>query len=378
MKDPNEELGGVFDPFNIKEEAKKSKEEKPEDNIKPEDEDKPEDNPSEEEEEDFKLSPEELRQKYERIKDFDNEKLEDIKGLIESQEGDSFEEKVENLKKGYELTTKQLQEIKEKEEEREQWFKQNQIQNSTEFKENYQKPVEKDLEYFNTLLSEVDNEGNFKNEDKFAKLREYIFNKGEDITLPKLKAIVNKFSEEYQKAFGEAPDLPSIKEIINARDSLVSSLEKRQIAVNQWEEIREREEKESEIKTKEERQKQLEVIKKDQDEKYKRFILDFDYDSVEDFFPQDEVKGHLSEIKGEIDKLINNERKDFTFTEYLDIAVKAKMFDKLLNESKDLKSFVDEYKKGSAPLKGSKPVNHGERNSEGTLSAGKFFGLIED
>lgn len=264
--------------------------------------------------------------------------------LIEAQEGENLSEKINKFKTTYEERVSKFEEFQQKEQEREEWFRQNKILESKEFKEKFEAPLRKNLDIFTGLLSEVDEEGNVKRDDIYMKLREHIINDGKDISSAQIKALFKSFSTQYKNKFGVEPDLPSIRDVIDARSALLESATKRNQAVQQWEELRQQEEENRKKQEREYKQTVTQNLVAEGKQKHKEWLKTVELDELEKFADKDTLIDAANEVWVETEKRITSDDGDVA--EYFPIAFKARLFDKLLEEHNKLKDYVEKRNKG--------------------------------
>lgn len=328
--------------------------------------------PKKEEERKDEENKNEFEEKYKRFQPFDTEAFKEVEEVVNSFEGETIDDKIKAFRAKYDGFEDELKQVRQKEEEREAWFRQNKITSSSEWNERYQKPLEKAKEFYVTTLGEVDSEGNPKNEKHFVKLREMIFNEGKEIELPKIKAILQKFSAEYRKAFGEDPDLPSIKAIVDARDEVVAKAVARQKSLDMWEEEQKAQASKAKTKAAEEAQTLREQKKIEISEDTITFAESFDYEPLSGFFEKDKIKETVNSIKEEVVQVISGDKEDINYSQYLDLALKAKLFDDLLSKATKLDLYVKEHKGGK--LEDKSEIGDKKKASVGETDKIDFFG----
>lgn len=266
--------------------------------------------------------------------------------LIEAQEGENLSEKINKFKATYEERTSKFEEFQQKEQEREEWFRQNKILESQEFKEKFEAPLRKHLDIFTGLLSEVDEDGKVKRDDIYMKLREHIINDGKDISSAQIKALFKSFSTQYKNKFGVEPDLPSIRDVIDSRSSLIEAAAKRNQAVQQWEELRQQDEENRKKQEREYKQTVTQNLVAEVKQKHKEWLKTVELDELEKFADKDTLIDAANEVRSETEQRVTAEDGDVA--EYFPIAFKARLFDKLLEEHNKLKDYVEKRNKGVA------------------------------
>lgn len=317
----------VFDPFGLRDQPKKKAEPKQEEQQQQQQQEEP----------DYKAF-------YEKYNWINSDAAEELKPLIEAQEG---EDKVKSFVDKSKQVLTSFEEIQKKEAEREKWFREHSIQHSREFHESYQKPVEKALDLYNGLLGETDDEGKPRNEEMWRKLRETVFNKGNEVTVSQVKKMLSDYSSAYTKRFGQEPNLPTVKEVMDARDMLIDRELKKLNAIDNWEAEQEQRQEQTKRATLEQIAERRKTIIAERDEQLKMVVRDFDYDQYKDYFQPDDIKANFSEIHDRVKRIINGEEKEIQYNEYLELYAKAKLFDKLMPEAAKAKKFMEEYRKGN-------------------------------
>lgn len=345
----------VFDPFGLKDKVAKKMEaqKEPGEETPPKKED-------EQQEPDHKAF-------YEKYRWLDDAAVEELKPLIEAQEGDN---KVKAFVEKSKTVLTEWEQIQQKETEREQWFRQNKITSSQYFQENYQRPVAKALDLYNGLLGETGEDNKPRNEEMWAKLRETIFNKGNEVTVSQVKKMMSDYEAAYTKRFGQAPQLPTVKEVLDAREELIAKELKKIQAIQKWEEEQQELAESSKSQQLKKVAERRETSLREKDEIYKKATLGFDYKSVSEFFKEDAVKGKLSEVHERVTKIIKGEAPDLEYGEYLELYAKARLFDELLPKATEAKKFIDEYKQGNPGFIPSGGGQHEERDQ--TPAPGKI------
>lgn len=307
-----------------------------------------------------------------KFKDLDVPEFEELVTLLKNEEGEDIPSKIKTFKSKYEASSK-IKELEESDRAREKWFRENKILESREFKEKFEVPVAKSAEIYSALLGETDAEGNYRHEEIYTKLRKAIWNEGaQDMNAPKIKALLKSFSEQYAGRFGIEPSLPTIKEIIDARDNLILAQSKKLNAIERWEELQEQDKINSIA-----RQRELqEVDKKNKTEdakiKFKEFSSklnagDYPWAKEEDI--QNKAKEFEKDFIGMVSGQVNKNTED-----YLPEGFKSRMYDDLLTAYRELKSFVDE-KIGHAPPKPGGSLDGVKSVSASSKSLGDFFGI---
>lgn len=352
-------MPSVLDPFGVKKDFEKKVKDAP---LK----EQPNPDTEQKDETDYKS-------KYERFAILDTPEFDELLPVILEEEGEDVSIKIKRVANGYKESKAKLGELTEKEKERETWFRENKITHSREFQENYDKPLKENLNLYNALLGESDKEGKPRREEAWIKFRETIFNKGQDLTPAQIKAINKAFTDQYHQKYGEAPELPSIKEIMDAREEVIFSQASRLDALTNWE-------KKTELRRAEITNKQTadqEEIKKakaiENAAKYQNFKKRINYDELQDFFDKDKVDSTAEEMRQEFEDAMSG-KKAPQLEEYFEMLHKAKLFDELYPKAKEYKSIVDEIKDGRKPIgEGNPPKQQEEKEESGTLS--KFFRL---
>lgn len=309
--------------------------------------------------------------KYNRFKDLDVPEFDEILTLVQGEEGDDLPTKIKTLKTKYEQSS-QIEELTKAHQERETWYRKHKITGSQEFQEKYEKPVTKSLGIYSALMSETDAEGNYKNEESFQKLRLSIWNEGQEMTPPKIKALLKAFSDGYKERFGQAPELPTIKEIVDARDDLINATKSKQTALEQWEQIRGQETEQEKATAREQQDLRLKNVVADTKEKFKGFKETLKHDDY----------GFMQ--KEEFDKLVTSFEQDFIgmaegtvkreVSDYLPEGLKARAYDKLAEEYKALKKYVDD-KLGGTPKPRGEVNDDANKQTKTAVSNREFFGL---
>jgi hypothetical protein len=309
--------------------------------------------------------------KYNRFKDLDVPEFDELITLVQAEEGEDLPAKIKAIKTKYEQSS-QIEELNKAHAEREAWYRKHKITGSQEFQEKFEKPVAKNLDIYSALMSEVDSEGNYKNEERFQKLRQSIWNEGAEITVPKIKAIFKAFSDQYKERFGAEPDLPSIKEVVDARDELLKAQQRKQTALEQWEQLREQETEQEKATVREQQQLRLSNALAETKDKFKGFKESLKHDDYS-FMP-----------KEDFDKIVTSFEQDFVgmaegkikkeVADYLPEGLKARAYDKLMEEYKSLKKYVDD-KLGGPPKPRGDAHEDKKPKEETTGSLSAWFGI---
>jgi hypothetical protein len=354
-------MSSILDPFGVKSEVEKKlgaqREEEP---------------PKEEQKEGLQ---EEIdyKAKYEKFKDFDTDAFEVLKPIILEEEGEEIGSKIANLATKHKEYKTKIGELTEKEKAREAWFRENQILHSREFQENYELPVKKSVDLYNALLGETDKEGKPVREDVWVKYRKAIWNDGKELTAAQIKAINKNFSDGYHQKFGDAPELPSIREIMDSRDELIDAQYNRIQAIQNWEkevELRTAQQKNQETEREAEIRKAKEIENR---QKYDVFKKEIKYDAYSEFFDKEVIDSKAEEMRIEFEDAMSGKNVP-KLEEYFEMLHKAKLFDDLLNKSKELNSIVKEVKKGRREIGDGQPKEE-ERKKEEPGAMIKLFKL---
>jgi hypothetical protein len=307
-----------------------------------------------------------------KFKDLDVPEFEELVTLLKNEEGEDLPTKIKTFREKYEASSK-IKELEDADRAREKWFRENKIVESREFKEKFEIPVNKSAEIYSALLGETDAEGNYRHEEIYTKLRKAIWNEGaQDMNAPKIKALLKSFSEQYAGRFGVEPSLPTIKEIIDARDNLILAQSRKINAIEKWEEYQEQERisltaRQRELQDTDRKNKTEDAKVKFKDFTTKLNASDYPWAKEEDIQTKAKEfeKDFISMVSGQVNK--NTE-------DYLPEGFKARMYDDLLSAYKELRSFVDE-KIGHAPPKPGGSLDGVKSVSASSKSLGDFFGI---
>ena len=345
----------AFDPFKVSEIGKNTDPVKP-DPVKP-DPDKPV-NPVKPD----PVKPDDavdFKAKYDRFSNFDTDEFNELVPLIEGVDGADYKVKIKTFVEDHKKTKAEIDKLREQDAERERWFKQNQIQNSQEFNEKYAKPVTAAVDLYNATIGEHDAEGNPKNEQVWVKLREAVFNQGKDMNAAQIKALLQTFSKQYKDRFQEEPDLPTIKQVMEARESIVTAQSRKLQAIQEWDALQEQNKiaRINQETLQQQETRKAKVVENAQ--KVKDFAASkFDrtpYEGIVD-------DAMFSDVTKEVDVMVR-EMTDGTsnpdLESFLYLTYKAKMFDKLLVSIKEDRSIAADYKKGLGDP-GSGGTKHGD------------------
>lgn len=353
-------MSKLFDPFGIKDDVEKKLQE----NQPP----AKQDDPPEEgaDNTDYKL-------KYERLKALDVAELDDLLPIILEEEGDDISVKIKRVASGYKESKTKLTELEKKEQDREQWFRENQILHSSEFKDNYEKPVVKSLDLYNTLLGEYDAEGKPKRDEAWVKFRKAIFNEGNELTAPQIKAVIKSFSDQYHQKFGEAPDVPSIKQIMDARDDLIDAQINKVSALQNWskeQELRKAQQK-NELDSRSEEIKRAQIA--ENKEKLKEYKAKIKYDELTTVLEKEQIEAGYERMGQKFEDAMTGKEVP-SLDEYFELLHKATLFDDLMEKSKGWKSVSDDVNKGRKPIgQGGPPEERQKQEESGTMM--KIFKL---
>lgn len=314
---------------------------------------------------------------YERFKSYDTESFKSLEELINQQEG---EDKIATFVSNAKGAQETLKSLKEKEEEREQYFQKVRITDSRLYQEKFQKPLLKSLDLYNGILGENDSEGKPKNDGMWEALRTTIYNEGKEVSTAEIRKMLSDFNKQYAQKFGEEPDLPTIKEVLDAREDLIRNRSRAAQAIQEWQKEVEDEERESASANIKKTTQQREILTEQRNGEFKSFLGSLNLDQYGGFFDQEAVKDAATEIHNRVLGVVKGESADtMQYPEYLDLYVKAKLFDKLMPEAAKMKKFMDEYKSGnpgSIKTPGLK-VEEGERKTDdGGESLGSFLNVI--
>lgn len=264
--------------------------------------------------------------------------LKPIAEYIKTKEGGLDDEKVNKyIERNKEKKTK-LTEYEKKLKETDMRLKEVSIDHSTEFRDDYIAPLEKEKGNFIALIAPVNNEGQIKN----PKLIDSLYGRllatdkdGKPLNSIQVKAVLTKFEEEYKKATGEDYDIPQLSQVVNQIQSVRSKTISAINAKQNWEKVREEKKKELLFQ---ESQQHEEFIKKETAGRLyvtDKVIKDFDYSSIEGVIAEDEFKDSIKENSNFLIKVLKGEDKK----EYADLLTdlsKAKHFDSLVTKVKEV------------------------------------------
>lgn len=263
--------------------------------------------------------------------------LKPIAEYIKTKEGGLDDEKVNKyIERNKEKKTK-LTEYEKKLKETDMRLKEVSIDHSTEFRDDYIAPLEKEKGNFIALIAPVNNEGQIKN----PKLIDSLYGRllatdkdGKPLNSIQVKAVLTKFEEEYKKATGEDYDIPQLSQVVNQIQSVRSKTISAINAKQNWEKVREEKKKELLFQ---ESQQHEELIKKETAGRLyvtDKVIKDFDYSSIEGVVAEDEFKDSIRENSNFLIKVLKGEDKK-EYAELLTDLTKASHFDSVVSKLKE-------------------------------------------
>lgn len=302
----------------------------------------------EKKEDPFKKTRKQEAKKEEVNLDFDEDRLALIKYVEDSYEGETFGDKYKKFVEFESEAKEKLPKYKEVEErykEKDSELRRINITSSDEWRENIEKPVIHARDSYVAVLADIDDEGNVRNEKQILTLANRLFNEGKDLTPVMIKAILKKFSTDYEQATGEIYEVPAISEIVKARESVIKTLTRRNEAFNNWEKEKKKEEEDYIIEQEERKSKLNESGRKEREDQFKEVSSSFDYKGLSSFFDEKAVKARIEEVYSDVEKALSGEGKMPTYKETLNNQIKARLFDELLTQAEKDRAFVSEHRK---------------------------------
>lgn len=291
---------------------------------------------------------EEIKAKYEKLKVYEDEgysKL--INHIEENYEGETISEKYAKFTEFENKAKETLPKADELEESKRQYdarMREIDITRTTEWQEKYEKPAEIAKDAFVATLADVDEKGEIRHPEQVGKLASLIFNEGKEISGGKVKAILKKYAEDYETATGEEFEAPSIRDVMRAREQLIEAAQNRSEAFANWEERTKESKQRSLIEQQEQSKKVMEAEYADRKSQFSQFKTSFDHSAISGFFEKDKVETVIDSVFQKSEEIISGKATPRTYQEILDNAVKAELFDELLNQAKIDRSFVTEHK----------------------------------
>lgn len=267
---------------------------------------------------------------------------------------------------------------------KDQALKEISIEHSDEWRNDYVKPIQKAAANIFTILA-----NQYEDKDGKVKTREEELTKSlmnQLVSLDKdgnpkqpleIKGIVSKFRKAYEERTGLDYEMPSLKEIVEAVETVHVNLARADKAKQNWNEELEKKSKERIF---EESQKEKKFIEKEIEGR--DFLISKLKDSQEikelkDIIgDEDEVAAAFDEEHEFLKKSIrkDSDYKPRGYDSLIKSLGKARLFDKLVEKMKTLQSDYDEIKKqrdsGLPPAKGRKP-GESDRNREPTKEVTK-------
>lgn len=302
------------------------------------------------------------KSEYERLSQIEQTYNDLQSYLEESYEGENLQEKITSLRSdldSFKEKEKTLKSLQEKEEENEKKLRELSIVHSKEWQEEVEKPLQTAKDTFVSTLIEVDIDGNAKHPEQFKPLLQAIFNEGEDIAVPKIKAILKNFAEKYEEATGEEYDIPPISNVVKERQAFIKQAITRKEKFDNWEKENQKKEEQQMLSQEERTAKLLEARNKERQSQFNSLLKDFNYDNIEIFFKPDDVKEKITEVYDVYKKAATGEGEAPTFSDLIENQAKALMFDDLVNQAKIDRNFVIEHKEAEGDNLDNKP---GERS----------------
>jgi uncharacterized protein YukE len=341
----SEEFFGFLEPSAVKKAEEKAKgnpfkSEKKEEEVK----------------EEKKETTEDYKERYERLKRFEDPTFEELKSIVDSFEGETLQEKFAAFKKFNEEAKEKLPKVEQLEKEtreKELKLRDIDIRSSREWQEKAEAPMIEADEVFSATIADVDDEGNIKNRKYFDALYAEILNKGEEINSTKIKAILTKFAKVYEDKTGEEYKIPDIDSVIKARNALIKAAINRRDMYANWEKEKEQREQQALIEGEKKHKELSESHYAERRDQFTELSRDFDFSSLSQFVKEDEIKSELRAIFEENEKALKGEVKSKSYKTLLENSLKAALFDKILNQAKLDRNFVTEFKGGETDSKDS-------------------------
>ncbi len=267
------------------------------------------------------------------------------------------------------------------------------IEHSDEWKTEYVKPIQKAAANIFTIIAnqyEDSKDGKIKTREEG--LTKELMNKlvsldaeGNPKTPLEIKAIVSKFRKEYEEKTGLEYEMPSLKDVVEAVETVHVNIARADRAKANWNEEIDKRKKE---KIFEEAQKEKAFISKE--------IEGRDY-LVSKLKESDDIKS-LSEIIGDEDEVVAafNEEHEFLkkgvrkdpdykprgYDSLVKSLGKAKLFDKLVEKLKSVQQENEELKKyrdsGLPPPKGKKPGDSERREQQKEITKDNLLDIFKD
>ncbi len=250
-----------------------------------------------------------------------------------------------------EKNRKRKKELAEKEEalkNKDQKIKEISIDQSDEWQNEYVKPIVQAREILETSIYNVDNQGKVRHPELMKELFNRIVsvdNEGNTKTSLEIKAEIRKFATEYEKATGLDYEAPLLKEVVDSVNAFHSRIKTAQQARQEWSQTIESKKRERDFESAKKREKEIEKELKGRDYIFSEYKESIDAKSLSDVFedPNEFIKAAEDEhlyLKEALSGKSDLKRREYN--EFIDIAAKGKMFDKLVSRIKELTSKVKE------------------------------------
>ncbi len=302
----------------------------------------------------------EIDEKYKPLEKYSPVKT--IADYIESKEGKLDEEAVNNFITRQKTRKQKLTETEQALNEREQKLKNISITESTEWKENYQKPIADAQNTLFATIANVDSDGTIKHPGLVEHLAKSILKvdekSGEPLSAPQIKAILGKFAAEYEEKTGEEYEIPRINDVVDSVRVFINRFKKAGEARTNWEKERDKNNKERLFNQAKEQEEQIAKEAKARDFQINEFIKGYDYSSIEGVIEKDDL---VKEIKGQhsyyMDVMKDPSKLDREYHQNVELIAKGKLFDVVSKKVKALQIELEKEKekvRSGLPSGGSK------------------------
>lgn len=246
--------------------------------------------------------------------------------------------------------------------EKERRIRDIEITQSDDWIENYQRPIIDSKDALFATISNLDSEGVVKNEKMINFLSESLLKVDDKTGKPynhtQIKSILTKFAAEYEKETGEEYEIPHIEDVKKSVDTFINKYIKAHDAKINWEKVKEQKTKEKIVQDSERIKRATEEEIKARDVIINSFINDYDFKKYDGVIDKDEL---MIEMKNQ-HKILSDSYKDpssqkRSYNDFVEIATKGTMFDKVseeLRQTKELLAKEKEKTKSGLPSGGTR------------------------
>jgi hypothetical protein len=255
--------------------------------------------------------------------------------ITDSSDGVLDQSTVEAIVTEIKSKDKEINDLKEALQSKDQRIAEIDIRFSDEFKTKYEEPYKQSAQSLLLEFASITDDKKIIAPVATKKLHDALVEKSGELTAIDVKAMLGSFAKEFEEESGEQASIPTINSLMSAIRAFDKSRKDMQGAYQNW--STKRKEEEDKLHAEEEQNRDL-LSKKEKRERIKfvnKAFKEFDFDS-HDFLEEDKIKESFNEEYEFIEGIYNNPEKAPTHDVLISRGVKSRLWDSHLENYKRL------------------------------------------